>query len=68
MPTAAHSGLELTGFTDVAEIKRSNRDNRLSSDKRRHLRCRTFESTSALVVHADVRCEFAEDNDANWFP
>ena len=51
--TAADYGRELTNvFTEFPEIKRSNCDSTLRSDKHGHFIHRTFESTSALVVHA----------------
>jgi hypothetical protein len=59
--------------------KRSHYDKRLRSDKLRHVGCRTFASgergfdvflvsTSALVVHADMREELTEGHYAHWFP
>src|SRR5215469_9127591 len=54
--SVAAYGRELaTGLTEHLERKRSNCDNRLRSDKHLQLSCRIFESTSALVVHADMR-------------
>jgi len=59
-------GLLISG--EHLERKRSYCDNWIPSGKLFQLSSRIFESTSALVVHGDVKSKLAEGTYANWFP